>query len=68
MSEPCPCFWETKDKVRKNDIGATDPWRFVKRVLCRHEAHPSNTHPAVLNPFRFGGKIRKCEIPDLWRT
>jgi len=27
MSEPCPCFWETKDKVRKNDIGATDPWR-----------------------------------------
>jgi len=68
MREPCTYFHETHDKVRNNDMGAPDPYRFVKRVRCGHESHPSSAHPTVLNPLRCGGDITKCEIPGLWQT
>jgi hypothetical protein len=34
----CPYFRETQEKVFNNDIGARDPYRFVKRAGCWHEA------------------------------
>jgi hypothetical protein len=68
MREPFTSFQETHDKVRNNDMGATDPYRFVKRVSCGHESHPSNTNPTVLNPLWCGTDITKSEIPGLWQT
>lgn len=64
----CPHFGETQEKVRNNDIGARDPYRFVKRGLCRHDAHPSNPPRAILNGPKCGGDVTKCEIPDIWQT
>lgn len=68
MREPCPYFLETQDKVRNNDMGAPDPYRFVKRVRCGHEVHLGNTNPAVLNPLRCGRDKSKCEILHIWQT
>jgi hypothetical protein len=67
MREPCPSFLETQDKARNNDMGAPDPYQFVKRVGCGHESHPSNMNPTVLNPLGRCGDITKCEISGLWR-
>ena len=64
----CPYFHERQEKVRNNDMGAKDPWRFVKRARCGHPDHPSNTPRTVLNGPKCGGDITKCEIPGLWQT
>ena len=64
----CPYFRETQDRVRNSDIGARDPYRFVKRARCRHESHPSNLPRTVLNGPKCGGDVTKCEIPDIWQT
>lgn len=64
----CRYFRETQEKVRNNDKGAADPYRFVKRAQCRHEAHRSNLPRTVLNGPKCGGYVTKCEIPDIWQT
>lgn len=62
----CPYFGETQYRVRNNDIGAIDPYRFVKRARCQHEARPSNLPRTVLNGPKCGGDVTKCEIPHIW--
>lgn len=64
----CPYFGETQEKVRNNDMGAAEPYRFVKRLRCRHEAPPSILPRTVLNGPKCGGDVTKCEIPDICQT
>ena len=64
----CPYFGETQEKVRNNDMGAADPYRFVKRSRCLYDTHPNNGPRTVLNGPRCGGDVTKCEIPDIWQT
>lgn len=67
-AERCPYFREFEEKLRNNDNGAKDPYRFVKRARCGHGAHPGNKAATVLNPLKCGGDVSRCEIPDIWRT
>lgn len=64
----CPYFREIEEKVRNNDMGAADAYRFVKRPRCRHETHPSNVPRTVLNGPKCGGDVTKCEIAQIWQT
>ena len=59
-----PYFSETQDKIRNNDIGAKDRWRFVRHPRCEHPEHPCNGPPEVGVAPRCGGGKSKCEIPD----
>ena len=67
-SSTCPYFREIQEKVRNNDMGAADPYRFVKRSRCLYDTHPNNGPRTVLNGPRCGGDVTKCEIPDIWQT
>ena len=64
----CPYILETQDKVQNNDMGVANPYRFVKRPRCRHDAHRSNVPGTVLNGPKCGGDVTKCEIPHIWQT
>jgi len=64
----CPYFRETQDKVRNNDVGARDAWRFVKRAHCAHTDHPCNGPRAIGIAPRCQGDMSKCEIPNIWQT
>ena len=65
QQEVCAFFRGFQEGVRNNDIGAKDPWRFVKHVRCAHVSHPSNIHPTVLNPLKYSADVTNCEISDL---
>jgi len=68
QQDSCPYFRETQEKIRNNDIGAKDPWRFVKRVRCDHADHKSNSPRVVGSAPQCQGDTSECEIPKLWQT
>ena len=68
MQEIYPHFGEAQKKIRNNDMGARDFWRFLTWSLWGHNGHPRNTFSIALNPLKHGRGPTKGEIPGLCRT